>query len=152
MAGRPRKPIEFKRRDGNTAKIAQAKYEAQIEAAIHSEKGEPIFPEGMIEIDGDEPKVARYKQDFARRWQRACDSLRCDDLLYTGHGAIIASLVQAEIQRDRAFFEDDWRAFDAANKQVMQITSLIGLNASGAAKIPKQTGPKMDSLESALCG
>lgn len=152
MAGRPPKPLEFKRQDGNTRKIAKAAFEAQLEAIIQSSPGEPEFPPEMLEHEDDEENVARYKRDFARRWRRACEDLARDQILYTGHGAIISTFVKAQIQSDRAFFTDDWRAFDAASKQVMQISSLIGLNASGAAKIPRPAEKKMDGIESALCG
>lgn len=150
--GRPAKPIEFKRRDGNTGKVSKAAYNAQLEAVIESSPGEPEFPPEMAECEGDEPEVLARKQDFARRWHRICESLRRDQILYLGHGAMIASLAQAEMRRDRAFFSDDDRAFDLAQKQIMQITTLIGLNASGAAKIPRPVSAKMDSLEAALCG
>lgn len=151
MAGRPPKPLELKRRDGDTRKIGAQKHEARLAAAFNAPRGRPDFPASLKARKTDTLQTRVLLRQAKAHWEFLADQLgaagmlaELDEGMLTAAALLYANMAEAGRQgKDRELTQ--------LVQRYMQLGDRMGLSESARSKLPKAKTAE-DDMELALCG
>lgn len=177
MMGRPPIPIAQKRAQGDTRKLGANKFEAAMSTAWEATRGRPAMP-GILRapkrpvqprvtgvVDFDRAADEKYTKDLANweatrdrlktareHWVYLADTLEAEGLLANLDEGMLTGAALAYAMMTEAGRGGDDRAYARLWQRYIQAADRMGLNESARARLPKQAAPKMDAIESVLCG
>lgn len=163
MAGRPRKTLAQKRKDGDTRKLGRLRFEEDLASTHEAQRGRPPYPAELKPgrkppgTDEDPQLAARYQATEKRRKRAAehyaylCNHLEREGQLSPMDNGILVAAAQAYALMNEAFEIGAVREASDQQKIYMQASNLIGLNESARAKLPKRQAPGMNEFDAAMC-
>lgn len=148
MAGRPRKTLAEKIRDGDTRKLGALRFQEEIAGAWQARRGRPDYPEALQIEPEDEDQAAKLK--WARQhWDFLMETAEPDGLLALVDQAIVASVCMLFAQQIWEFLNGGrWLAPLAA--ELRQSANSAGFSEQGRTKMERPAPQKVDVVEEAL--
>lgn len=148
MAGRPRKTLAEKMRDGDTRKLGALRFQEEIASAWQARRGRPDYPEALQVQPENEEQAAKLKW-AKQHWDYLMDTAEPEGLLALVDQAMVASVCMLFAQQLWEFLSGG-RGLAGLAAELRQSANAAGFSEQGRAKIERPAPKKVDVVEEAL--
>lgn len=148
MAGRPRKTLAEKMRDGDTRKLGALRFQEAIAAGWQARRGRPDYPQALQVQPQDEEQAA--KLTWARQhWDYLMETAEPEGLLALVDQAMVASVCMIFAQQLWEFLNGG-KGLASLAAELRLSAHAVGFSEQGRAKIERPGPKKLDVIEEAL--